>query len=430
MQQQQQQIRPQVNVNKPLQQPQPQAQAPNYQQQQQNYRLPSPGQQQQQQQPSNLQQQQPPIRPPLAQNVRPLINPQQAPNIRNLPPQQQQQPQQVQQVRPNPQFRPPQQQLPAQQQGFPPRLPFQQPDLQQQQFRPQVPQQVPLQRQPRPPLPVAAPQIQSSNNMMAEMNREKTFTTNNNNGGSEQSIDDDDDDVVVGRLNTPQNKNGQKPVESQGVKENAPLQRPVIAPIPEVRRRESVQSIPSRPASGLGSNHSNQSASPEPKSPGVIQQQQFNTNNRPEQINRTDMNRQGDNMRDSNDYERVQRPSISQMPPQQRQSPEDMNRSKVPVQPPTIQDHLPFMKPNLVASEAPLRKEQEVRKPAPTVSDMKKPIDLDLAKAANLQSSKINSPSKKVHYRLSCMLIALISIEHFAKNINHENYCSSYIAHH
>lgn len=382
---------------------------PNYQQQQQSYRLPSPGQQQ----PSNLQQQ-PPIRPPLAPNIRPLINPQQVPNIRNLPPQQQQ-------VRPNLQFRPPQQ-LPAQQQGFPPRLPFQQPDLQQQ-FRPQVP----LQRQPRPPIPPSvAPQLQSSNNMMAEMNREKTFTTNNNGGGGggEQSFEDDDDDVVVGRLNTPQNKNGQKPVEPQGVKENVQTQRQVIAPIPEVRRRESVQSIPSRPPSGLGSNHSNQSASPEPKSPGVIpQQQQFNNNNRPEQINRTDMNRQGDNMRDSNDYERVQRP-MSQMPSQQRQSPEDMNRSKVPVQPPTIQDHLPFTKPNLIASEPPLRKEPEVRKPAPTVSDMKKPIDLDLAKSANLQSSKINSPSKKVHYRLSCMLIALISIEQCYK------YITKIIVHH
>lgn len=324
------------------------------------------------------------------------------PNIRNLPPQQQQQ----QQARPNLQFRP-QQQLPPQQPGFPPRLPFQPPDLQQQQqFRPQVP----LQRQPRPPIPppAVAPQFQSNSNMMAEMNREKTFTTNNNNGG-EQSFEDDDDDVVVGRLNTPQNKNGQKPVEPQGVKENVPPPRPVIAPIPEVRRRESVQSIPSRPPSGLGSNHSNQSASPEPKSPaGVMQQQQqqqFNSNNRPEQINRTDMNRQGDNMRDSSDYERVQRP-MSQMPPQQRQSPEDMNRSKVPVQPPTMQDHLPFTKPNLKASEPPtMRKEQEVRKPAPppTVSDMKKPIDLDLAaKTANLQSTKINTPSSKnVHYRLS-----------------------------
>lgn len=375
--------------------------------------MPSPGQQ-----PINFppQNQQPVIRPPLVPNVRPLINPQQQP-IRNLPPQQGQQ---VPQVRPpvNPQqFRPPpSQQQQQSQQGFPPRQPYAPPQPDQQQYRPQVP----LQRQPepqkiiRPSLPPQQQQ-QSGGNMMAEINREKTFTTNNN---SEQSIDDDDDDVVVGRMNTPQNRNGQKPVESFA-KENVQQQQPQVRAVPppiDTRRRESVQSIPSRPPSGLGSNNS---ASPEPRSPGL--QQQFNSNNnRPEQINRNDMSR-GDYMRDTNDYERVQRPMP---PPQQRQSPEDMNRPKVPQQPiqmppqkppvsavhqqPTIQDHLPFMKPNLMSPEPPQQKQQQnVVQPPPPVQEMRKPppmqnvkkhVDLDLGKPMDPQSVKNRPPpSKNVH---------------------------------
>lgn len=322
-----------------------------------------------------------------------MINPQQQPLIRNLPPQQGQP---VPQVRPpvNPQFRPPQQ-------GFPPRQSFVPPqpqvDLQQQQFRPQVPLQRPPEPQKiiRPSLP---PQQQSGGNMMAEMNREKTFTTNN----SEQSIEDDDDDVVVGRLTTPQSRNGQKPVESFA-KEQIQQPRPVVAPPPlDNRRRESVQSIPSRPPSGLGSN---QSASPEPRSPGL--QQQFNSNNnRPDQINRQG----GDYVRDTSDYERVQRPMP---PPQQRQSPEELNRAKIPPQPvqvpppqkppvtahqqPTIQDHLPFMKPNLISSEPPIQipPQQEVRKPQP-VQNVRKNVELDLGKP--MESLKNHhSPSKNVH---------------------------------
>lgn len=240
---------------------------------------------------------------------------------------------------------------------------------------------------------------------MAEINREKTFTTNNSN--NEQSIEDDDDDVVVGRLTTPQSRNGQKPVE------NIQPQRPAVAPpMADNRRRESVQSIPSRPPSGLGSN---QSASPEPRSPGL--QQQFNSNNnRPDQINRNDM-RSGDYVRDTSDYERVQRP----IPPtQQRQSPEEMNRAKVPPQPvqmppqkppvstahqqPTIQDHLPFMKPNLISSEPP--QQPTVAQPPPPIQEVRKPpmqnarktVELDLGKPIDSQSKKFQQlPSKNVH---------------------------------
>jgi hypothetical protein len=177
--------------------------------------------------------------------------------------------------------------------------------------------------------------------MMAEINREKTFTANNNNNGEQQSVDDDDDDVVVGRLNTPQSKNGQKPVDSYG-KGGVPRE----------------QSIPSRPASGLGSH---QSVSPEPRSPSAIQQQQqqFNNNNRP------------------GDFNEVQRPAM-------RQSPEDMNRSKVP---PNIQNNLPFTKPNLMETA-------DMRKGA---QDMKKSVELDLGRPVTFQSAKHHSPSKIVH---------------------------------
>lgn len=367
--------------------------------------MPSPGQQ-----PTNFppQNQQPAIRPPLVPNVRPLINPQnpqQAP-IRNLPPQQ---PQTGQPIRPpinpaNPQFRPPA----PQQQGFPPRQTFAPPpQVDQPQYRPQVP----LQRPPEPQKIIrpSLPPQQSGGNMMTEINREKTFTTNNN----EQSIDDDDDDVVVGRMTTPQSRNGQKPVESFG-KENIQAQpRPVIAPPSnDNRRRESVQSIPSRPPSGLGSN---QSVSPEPRSPGLQQQFNSNNNNRPDTINRQG----GDYVRDTSDYERVQRP----MPqPQQRQSPEEMNRQKIPQQPvqmppqkppvtsahqqPTIQDHLPFMKPNLINAEPPQQNvivqqapQQEVRKPQP-VQNARKTVDLDLSKPIDSKSSKNHSLSKNDHMRV------------------------------
>jgi hypothetical protein len=305
---------------------------PNFQQQPQGFRLPSPNQPQA---PGA-------IRPPLVPNVRPLVNPQQAPNIRNLPPQQPPIRGPAPLIQNPQQFRPPPQQIPLQQQqGFPPRPPF----VPDQQFRPQVPLQ---QRPPEPQKIIRPPPPGQNNNnnsnMMAEINREKTFTANNN-GEQQQSVDDDDDDVVVGRMNTPQSKNGQKPVDSYGK---------------GVPRRESEQSIPSRPASGLGSH---QSVSPEPRSPGAMQQQQqqqqFINNNRP-----------GDFTNE------VQRPAM-------RQSPEDMNRSKMP---PNIQSNLPFTKPNML--------ETEVRKGA---QDMKKSVELDLGRPVTFQSTKHHSPSKIVH---------------------------------
>ncbi|KAL7023939.1 hypothetical protein ACKWTF_012847 [Chironomus riparius] len=323
--------------------------------------------------------------------------------------------------------------------------------------------------------------------MMAEINREKTFTTatNNNNNNNEPhslSMDDDDDDVVVGRMTTPQtNKNGQKPVETfdtrpmsgkenvqpqirpQPVPQTVPtqqtvpiqqtnpvqqpvsVQQPVQVPVPQqvhhqqpadMKRRESVQSIPSRPQSALGSN---QSVSPEQRmSPNPPQQQPY----RPP--SQADSNRQhNDYVRDMNDYDRGQRPMSNVLPPSahQRQSPEDMHRPKMPPPPPvqqqhqpspppvqmppqnskqqnqphaqqnvhrpnqdghiqpTIQDHLPFMKPNLIGAAAAPQKVPEKRVEHENVKNFvdekKKSIDLDLSKNSSMKVGiKDNRPYK------------------------------------
>ncbi|XP_070502931.1 transcription factor SPT20 homolog, partial [Chironomus tepperi] len=487
---QHQNIRPQnpPNINKQNIQ-----QAPNYQpqqQQQQNYR-PSSGQQPQSQ--SNYPNQPPGIRPPLVPNIRPLNNqqpqhPQQQSNIRNLPPshiqsqQGQQQQQQQQQYRPAP--------PPGAQQGYqqPPRQTFvsqssleQQQPPQQQQYRQQPPQRpavVPEQKiqQQRNPQHQNQPMSHPPTNMMAEINREKTFTTatnNNNNEPHSLSMDDDDDDVVVGRMTTPQSKNGHKPVETYDTrpmsgKENVqpqmrpqpvpqaapapqtvPVQQPVPAPVPvpqqvhhqqqaDMKRRESVQSIPSRPQSALGSN---QSVSPEPRmSPNPPQQQPY----RPP--SQADSNRQhNDYVRDTNDYDRGQRPMSNVPPPSahQRQSPEDMHRPKMPPPPvqqqhqpspppvqmpsqnikqqhqqhvqqqqqqnvhrpnqdghiqPSIQDHLPFMKPNLIAAPAPQKvpeKRIENESVKNVMDEKKKSIDLDLSKNSSMKVGIKDSRSAK-----------------------------------
>ena len=340
-------------------------------QQQQGYRLPTAGQ-------GNFPpNQQPIIRPqgPQVNNggVRQVINPNQPPLIRNnipqtpnnpsvrLPITQQQQPQQ---------FRPPPPQQQQQQQFQRPQ--FQVPlDQQQQQFRPQQPP-INLQRQPVPeqkfirnPLP---PQNQ---NMMAEINRERTFTT------SHEGSMDDDDDVVIGRMVTPQarpNLTPQKPVESYDQRSNIqqqqqqppmPQQRPVQQsqqPMqqPMMQRRESVQSIPSRPPSGMGSNNSQ---SPEPRTspmppqnvmPSNIQQNRVENNrNVPNEMNRQSPSNY-EYARDPMDFndraERVQRPinqTNNNVPtqqqrrtsiyaseePMQRQNPAKVIQQPVPPQP-------------------------------------------------------------------------------------------------
>lgn len=214
---------------------------------------------------------------------------------------------------------------------------------QQQQFRPQ---QLPtnLQRQPVPEQKfIRNPVPPQNQNMMAEMNRERTFTT------SHEGSMDDDDDVVVGRMVTPQARPNvsQKPVENYDQRPNMqqqqqqpptqqqrPIQQPLQQPLqqPMMQRRESVQSIPSRPPSGMGSNNSQ---SPEPRVSPMPPQNVVPSNIQPHQQNRTDnnknlpneLNRQSpsnyDNTRDQMDYndkvERVQRPnqSNSNVAPQQ-----------------------------------------------------------------------------------------------------------------
>lgn len=244
---------------------------------------------------------------------------------------------------------PPQQQQQFQRPAFPNQVPIDQ-QQQQQQYRPPAPQSQPinLQRQPIPePKIIRNPPPTLSNQNMTEISRERTFTTSN------EVSADDDDDVVVGRMVTPQRPViNSKPVENYEIRARENVQppmmqqqppRPVAQPAPPpMQRRESVQSIPSRPPSGLGSNHSQ---SPEPRMNAVPQlpmnqpqQQQFQPAPPPPQqqqfVNRIDpvrneMNRQGsyDYMRDEQ-FERPERnqsrmghaPTVLPM----RQSPEEI----------------------------------------------------------------------------------------------------------
>jgi hypothetical protein len=95
-----------------------------------------------------------------------------------------------------------------------------------------------------------------------------------------------------------------------------------------------------------------------------------------------------------------------------------MNRPKIPPQPvqlppqkppthqqPTIQDHLPFMKPNLISSEPQQQQQptvvqspppaQEMRRPQPMQS-AKKTVDLDLGKPIDSQSAKNHHSASKM----------------------------------
>lgn len=434
------------------------------QQQQQSYRLPAAGQG------SFPPNPQPVIRPQVNNGgVRQVINPNQPPLIRAGT----QQPTSNQPIRPpivqqQQQFRPP---PPPQQQQFqrpPYQVPLDQQQHQQQQFRPQQPP-VNIQRQPVPeqkfirnPLP---PQNQ---NMMAEMNRERTFTTSHE--GSIQGSMDDDDDVVIGRMVTPQARPNinQKPIDNYEQRPNVlqqqqqppmPQQRPVQQPMqqPMMQRRESVQSIPSRPPSGMGSNNSQ---SPEPRVSPMPPQNMMPSNIQPHQQNRIDnnrnvpseLNRQSpsnyDYARDQvdhNEKERVQRAmnqSSNIVPTQQQRrtsifAMEDpMQRQKVIQQPPPPQ---PQFRPAPVPqnegytkttpepkitqpehfTQQPQHQQQQRQqnlqdnKPNPSVLKQQeqkrtvvdaKPVDiqnlknsvrLDLSKSENIKSSKDKSPSKK-----------------------------------
>lgn len=454
----------------PSPQPQPQQQfqqkqpVPPQQQPPQGYRLPTAGQ------PANFQpnpQAQPVIRPPPAHpnpNVRQPINPNQPPLIRNVQPSNQPVRPPIP-VNPNPnqqpQFRPPPPQQ-QQQQFQRPNFQNQGPDeqQQQQQFRPQGPP-VNLQRQPVPEQKIIRnpPPPQQNPNMMTEINRERTFTA------SHEGSVDDDDDVVIGRMVTPQIRPviTSKPIENyeQRPRENVPIpmqqpmqqqpmqQRPI--PPPMMQRRESVQSIPSRPQSGLGSNHSQ---SPEPRMnpmspsgmpPVILQQQQQQyrmdgNRNIPNEMSRQSPSNY-DHAREPMEFndraERVQRPPSQMNPvPQQRQSPEEhiqrpMN-PKVTQQPPQPQYRPPPPKEQIPQKEIYTRQNQEPKRsqpeqftpkqqqpvyqePKPNPSAMKRQdpkrdsevsqpvhmqnrknsVRLDLGMPENMKSPKDKSPSSK-----------------------------------
>lgn len=432
-------------------------QAPNYQpqqQQQQGYRLPTAGQPNYQ--PQNPQAQ-PVIRPPGNPVIRQVINPNQPPPIRNIPPLSNQP------IRPP--INPLQQQQPQQQFRPPPPQQFQRPTFQapqeqqpQQLYRPVAPP-INAQRQPIPEQKVIRNPPPSQNlNMMSEINRERTFTTSH-----EPSLDDDDD-VVVGRMVTPQARPviNSKPVENyeqrpmMGARETVqppmqPPQRPMPSqPPPQtaaMQRRESVQSIPSRPPSGLGSNNSQ---SPEPRmnpNPQTNvqppqQQQQFANRMDPGNRNiQNEMSRPSPN----NDYarditepsERVQRP-MNQMPnvPQQRQSPDDYIQRQNPKinqqpNPPPQQFRPAPMREQIPQSDAHAKQNQDLKKTQPEhftqqqqqnlnehkqnpsalkMQDQRRNADpmkaaenlskkssvrLDLGKSENMRSAKDKSPSSK-----------------------------------
>lgn len=388
-------------------------QAPNYQpqqqptaQQQQNYRLPA-GQNNYQQNPATAQ---PVIRPPVSNpGVRQVINPNQSPPVRNIPPINSQ----PLPIRPpinpsqQPQYRPP----PPQQQQFQrPNFPNQVP-LEQPQFRPQLPQV-------RPP-PIRNPVPVPNTNMMSEINREKTFTT------SHEASLDDDDDVVVGRMVTPQARPvmNTKPAENfdqrprettQQVMPPQQVPRPVQppAPMPSLQRRESVQSIPSRPPSGLGSNNSQ---SPEPRfnpAPAPTQSHQVYSNRmEPGNRNPNEMNRQSPNNyehsrdpMDGNDRgERVQRPMNQPMNvPQQRQSPEEHIQRQTPKinqQPMPPQQQFRPAQPGQQMPDIYTRQTQDMKKPQaePFTQPLQQQATQDIRQnpsAMKTQDQKRNSESR------------------------------------
>lgn len=407
---------------------------------QQAYRLPTAGQTGYQQNPPV----QPVIRPPVNPGVRQIINSNLPPQVRNIPPSSNQP------IRPpiipnqQQQFRPPPPQQPQQQFQQRPSFPPNQVPLDQKpQYRPpqQAPpvhlqrQQIPEQKIIRHPPPLQNPVT------MSEINRERTFTASN-----EVSVDDDDD-VVVGRMVTPQARPSvvSKPVENyeqrpmsgardvqQPMMQQQPQQQPRPMPpqaAPMMQRRESVQSIPSRPPSGLGSNNSQ---SPEPRMNPVPQAMPMNVQPPMQQqpyVNRSEMNRQSPSnydytrepMEASDRVERVQRPvNQPNNVPQQRQSPEGnmqrqapkLNQQPVPPQqhyrppPPQMppqndihmrqnQDPKATHQPNLSASRTQDQMRQaEVSKPA-EVQGRKNSVRLDLGKSDNVRSAKDKSPSSK-----------------------------------
>jgi hypothetical protein len=330
---------------------------------------------------------QPLIRPPVNPGIRQGINPnQQQPPIRNITPIT------GQPIRPplnpnQPQFRPP----PQQQQQFQrPNFPNQVPLEQQPQFRPQAPP-INLQRQPIPEQKI----IRNQNpNMMSEINRERTFTTSHE--GSREASMDDDDDVVVGRMVTPQMRpvapDQRPPMGNVPVPVQMQQQRPM--PPPQLQRRESQQSIPSRPPSGLGSNNS-QSPEPRMNPPMPVQQQQFT--NRIDPTNRNvvnEMTRQSPNNYDytresmeANDkVERVQRPlsQVNNGLPQQRQSPDDVVQRHVP--PRTNQPPIP---------QPPLQ--QQFKPAPPPASDMyARQNPIDQKKSQPEQQNLQNNPTQRM----------------------------------
>lgn len=456
-------VQPGLNYQPQPQQQQQQQQAPL--QSQQGYRLPTAA-------PTSYQpnpQAQPVIRPPpINPGIRQVINPNQPPPIRNPIPPTTNQPIRLP-INPNQQQQPLFRPAPAQQQQqfqrptFPNQVPIDQQQQQQQQYRPPAPQSQPinLQRQPIPePKIIRNPPPTLSNQNMTEISRERTFTASN-----EMSADDDDD-VVVGRMVTPQRPViNSKPVENYEIRARENVQQPMMqqqppprpvaqqVPPPPMQRRESVQSIPSRPASGLGSNHSQ---SPEPRMNAVPQlpmnqpqqhQQQFQPAPPPQQqqqqqfVNRIDPVRNEMNRQSNYDYVRdepMERPERNQSRMGQastvlpmRQSPEEimqrpnlkMNQQPVPqpqFRPAPAREPVPpqadvYMRPNQNQNQKsqpehftqPPNTQQEYKQnpsamKAQPNSVATKPTDnrksavrLDLGKSANMKSPNDKSPSSK-----------------------------------
>lgn len=243
---------------------------------------------------------------------------------------------------------------------------------------------------------------------MMEINRERTFTTN------EGSMDDDDNDVVVGRMTTPQ----ARPPIIQSAKQ-APVQAPIM------QRRESVQSIPSRPPSGMGSNHS-QSPEPRMNPGGQLNARMDNRNISSEmsrQINQDYMREPMDNY---DRHESVQRP-VNQANIGQQQRPL-LSDEQLQKQNPRMNRPPP---PNAPPSDAAMRSYQEPRQPEvfqqPNVQgvrqnppatrpqdpkqipDIAKPFDknrknsvkLDLSHSENVRSAKDKSPRKTFNFSQS-----------------------------
>lgn len=367
------------------------------QQQQPAYRLPTSGSQQ-------VLQGQPVFRPPLVNPATLLTNPDQQTAVRNIQPIANQQPIRPplnqQQFRPAPPFQ--LQQAPPQQQFQRPNFPYQVP-LDHPQNRMQAPPVI-LQRQQAPDQKIIRHIVPQQSMNMAEINRERTFTTN------EGSMDDDDNDVVVGRITTPR----ARPSVMQNTKQ-AP------APPPIMQRRESVQSIPSRPPSGMGSNHSQ---SPEPRiHPGGQFNARMDNRNIASEMNRPSPNVQ-DYSREPIDYndkqERVQRP-VNQANIGQQQRSSQLSEEQLLKQNSRINRPTP---PNLPQNDSSMRSHQETKqadlckqniqenksKPIATPTQDSKPfndsikpadknrknsVKLDLTQSENIRSTKDKSPSRK-----------------------------------